>query len=247
MQNTETAAHPKLAKIRKMLNLAEDPGATEAEAAAFTEKASAMIAQYGLEKALAEHADVDPTKIEQRVREFQAPYARDRATLAYAVAVALGCQGVLSPQVIRGRKVDMLHLFGTAADLERASMLYTSLLLQGGRDLSRTPLHPGQNKAAFIRSWWSGFTVTVSDRIDAAERAARTDAEGDFVAAGTSTAIVLRSKRAETGAAVREAFPSTRPGSRRLSGGGHASGTAAGNRANLGGGGTIGSRRALGS
>ena len=54
---TTTDDHPILAKVRKLLALAEDPAATTHEAETYTAKAAQLIADYGIDQALLAAAD----------------------------------------------------------------------------------------------------------------------------------------------------------------------------------------------
>ena len=49
--NTEVG-DPLLARVRKLLAKAEDPGCTPAEAEALTDKAAQLIAKYGVDRAM---------------------------------------------------------------------------------------------------------------------------------------------------------------------------------------------------
>ena len=110
--DTATSTDKRLEKVRKLLALAEDPAATPHEAETFTAKAAELIAAYGIDEALLAATKPNEKNIEKRVMVMHAPYARDKSTLAYGVAVALGVQGVICPKRdARGSKIDELHLF----------------------------------------------------------------------------------------------------------------------------------------
>lgn len=230
-----------LAKVRKLLAQAEDPACTVAEAEAFTAKAAAMVAAHGIDEALLAAKDPGRDAVGDRVVDLDAPYAREKGALGAEVARGVRCEAVLR----QDRRYDerwtvhtdlSLHVFGHAADLRAFEVLFTSLLLQGTRDVRRTPVPPGESAAAFRRTWWLGFAGAVGSRLAAAERAAAAAAEERFAAQGTSAALVLADRAAEALDALREAYPSARAGAtRRLSGSGSAHGWAAGRRADLGG------------
>lgn len=236
-----TVADPGLAKVRKLLAQAEDPACTAAEAEAFTAKAAALIAAHGIDEALLaeEQHLVDP--VGDRVLDLDAPYAREKATLGAEVARGLRCESVLRQR----RRYDesfaahtdtSLHVFGHAGDLAAFEVLFTSLLLQGTRDVARTRVPAGEGAAAFRRTWWLGFAGAVGTRLTAAEREAAAAAEERFAATGTSAALVLADRAEAAREALAAAYPDARPGSgRRLTGSGLAHGWAAGRRADLGG------------
>lgn len=215
-----------LARVRKLLAMAEDPACTQAESAAFTAKATELIAKYGVDRALLAAADPATDPVGDRVVPLEAPYALDKAGLLAGVAVPLRCR------VVRRRDRDgiRMHLFGHACDLERVELLFTSLLVQAAHGLAATPVPGAEHPAAFRRSWLAGFTAAVNARLQEAEATAVADAPGP------STALVLvdRSDRVERRMA--QAYPRLRTaGPRRLAGGGLHHGYAAGRTADLGG------------
>lgn len=228
-----TADHPMLAKIRKLLAKAENDATTSEEAEAYTAKAAALIATYGIDQALLA-ADLPTTDlVGDRIVRLEAPYARDKAELLCTVAVLLRCRAVRMTERTREGKEFSVHLFGHAADLERADLLFTSLLLQATTWLARTPIPPGEHKAAFRRSWLGGFRMAIARRLDDAERTAARAARGHTE---REVGLVLADRGAEVEQAMHEAYPrlgTARP--RRLSGSGMAGGYAAGQRADLGG------------
>ena len=66
-----------------------------------------------------------------------------------------------------------LHVFGYLSDLERADILFTSLLVQMARALARqaVPGYGGEARA-WRRSWMLGYSAAVVARVRAAEEAA---------------------------------------------------------------------------
>jgi hypothetical protein len=237
---------PILAKVRKLLALAEDPAATEHEARACTAKAAQLIADYGIDRALLAARAPTSDPVADLVVPLDPPYAADKADLLATVAHRLRCQCV---QVVRrqvGRKELSLHLFGHRSDLERTELLFTSLLLQAAHGMARTPVPPRESAAAFRRSWLAGFRIAVGDRLREAERRAEAEAAPRFTATGTSSALVLADREAQVAAAVHDAYPHAREARpRHLSGSGGADGWAAGRRADLGERRVGGSRRSL--
>lgn len=235
MSETGTAHATMLAKVRKLLAKAEDPAATEAEAETYTAKAAALVAAYGIDAALLAAGDPGADPVEDRRIPLDAPYAADKADLLGTVAMRLRCQVVR----IRSRGPDgsgwTLHVFGHRSDLERAEVLFTSLLLQASTRMLSTPVPTWDHPAAFRRSWLAGFTAAVSRRLAEVEAAAAATAEERASAGGSSTALVLADRAVEVRDAAGSAYPHARTGrSRLLSGGGAGQGFAAGQRADLG-------------
>nr|MDT0659905.1 DUF2786 domain-containing protein [Micromonospora sp. DSM 115978] len=217
-----------LTKVRKLLAKAEDPACTEAEAAAFTAKATELIARYGVDRALLAAADPGVDPVGDRVVEVLPPYALDKSGLLAGVAGALRCRSVRR----RDGAGYLLHLFGFASDLERTELLYTSLLVQAAHGLAAADVPPGAHAAAFRRSWLAGFASVVAARLRDAERAAA----GSVPSGSESLALVLADRSHRVDRRIAEVYPRIRsaPG-RRLAGGGLGSGAAAGRRADLGG------------
>ena len=129
-----------LSKVRKLLAQAEDPACTPAESAAFTAKATELIARYGVDRALLAARDPATDPVGDRVVEVVAPYARDKAGLLAAVADPLRCR------CVRRREGTgfAMHLFGFASDLERVELLFTSLLVQAAHGLAGAEVPAGR-------------------------------------------------------------------------------------------------------
>jgi len=230
-----TSADPMLAKVRKLLAKAADPATTPEEAESYTAKAAALAAAYGIDQALLAEKDPGRDPVGDRVVPLDAPYAADKGDLLSVVAHELRCRAVRRIEHQPGRKEITFHLFGHGSDLDRVEVLFTSLLLQATRDLTRTPVPRGEHAAAFRRSWLAGFNLAIRDRLADAERKAAADAAPRFAAAGSSAAIVLASRSELVESAMHDAYPHLRTARPRvLSGGGGHHGWAAGQRADLG-------------
>jgi hypothetical protein len=235
-----------LEKVRKVLAKAEDPATTPEEAESYTAKAAELIAAYGIDRALLAQADPGSDVVGDRVIELHPPYALDKAGLLAAVAIALRCQAVRRQDpAVHGKQITV-HLFGFASDLERAEVLFTSLLLQASGQLVTATVPPWESAAAFRRSWLAGFTAAVAERLRDAERRAeqaaaqRTPAAaaaGPSAPAGArSLTLVLADRGDQVQSAVQATYPRLRAAPRRaLSGSGGRDGRAAGQRADLGG------------
>ncbi|WP_028644823.1 DUF2786 domain-containing protein [Nocardioides sp. URHA0020] len=233
---TTTDDHPILAKVRKLLALAEDPAATAHEAETYTAKAAQLIADYGIDRALLAATDPGSDPVGDRVLDLDAPYAADKADLLSTVAAHLRCRAVVRTRTTARGKERSAHLFGHASDLERTELLYTSLLLQSATGLARTPVPPTEHAAAFRRSWLAGFRMAVGHRLADTEARAETEAAQRFAAAGRSSGLVLADRSAQVESTMHAAYPRLGTArARSLSGSGAADGWAAGQRADLGG------------
>ncbi|UBU09940.1 DUF2786 domain-containing protein [Nonomuraea gerenzanensis] len=215
-----------LERVRKLLAKAERTD-NEHERATFMAAASALMAKHGIDA-------LPPAGTRQvpgdRIVTLPAPWAGEKARLVSLVAQALRCRPLL---IGRGDGGQRVHVFGFAADLERADLLATSLLLQMASGLARAEL-PGEVTAvrAYRRSWLLGFTDEVYRLLCEAESRAESRAEAD--SARTGTALVLADRRAEVERAVAARYPDIRLSVPRTSGTGYRDGMAAGRRADLG-------------
>lgn len=237
----------RLDKIRKLLAKAEDPAVTAAEAEAYNTKAAELIAAYGIDAALLAAADPKKDELTSLVIGLDPPYARDKADLLWGVATPLRCKGILRTgwNAASARKELTMHLFGYRSDLDRAELLFTSLLIQAAHGLAtaepgwiRDPVrleYVRESPAAYRRTWLAGFTWAVRGRLVAAEKRAQQQAEPKPGSAGPSVALVLADRSALVKQAVEAAHPDAKTAAdRRLSGSGTREGWQAGQRADLG-------------
>ncbi|WP_204163927.1 DUF2786 domain-containing protein [Nocardioides solisilvae] len=225
-----------LAKVRKLLAKAEDPAASPEESETYTAKAAQLIAEHGIDAALLSADDPGSDRVADRVVDLDAPWARDKAHLLCDVAVQLRCRAVLRTRPAAGGPTEhSVHLFGHESDLARAELLFTSLLMQAGQRLARTPVPPREHKAAFRRSWQAGFRMSVARRLAEAEARAETAAAERTSTSGRSTGLVLADRAHEVDRALRDAYPMTRQARpRSLSGSGLRDGYLAGEQVDLG-------------
>ena len=122
-----------LDRVRKLLAKAEAEGVTPPEAEALTAKAAELMARYGIDRARLAAVRPDTDRPGSRVIDIDNPWAQVRAHLLAGLAGAMRCQCVLLSTARPGARI---HVFGYASDLERADILYTSLLLQMARGLT---------------------------------------------------------------------------------------------------------------
>ncbi|MEV6342209.1 DUF2786 domain-containing protein [Actinoplanes sp. NPDC051851] len=213
-----------LARVRKLLAMAEDPACTPGEAEAFTIKAAELIAKYGVDQAMLAAEDPAADPVGDRIVVVVPPYARDKAGLLAAVAAPLRCRVV---HLERGGTARS-HLFGHEADLARAELLFTSLLVQAAHALATSPVPWGEHPAAYRRSWLVGYTEAIRARLWEAERSAVAETPGAELVLVDRTDLVER-KRDEVYPRLAKLPP------RRLQGSGRLRGYRAGQTAHLGG------------
>lgn len=224
-----------LAKVRAMLAKAESTEFPE-EAEAFNAKAAELMARHGINEAELASSGRSSDTISQLVIEMDNPYSYEKAALLTAVAESLRCQAIATA---RGSIVVSCTVVGYGSDLERVNLLYTSLLMQSAALVTRQRPAEGSRVSTvmFRKSWFHGFNVAVRDRLVAAE--AKAEQETPAIG-GVSTALVLRDRSKEVSREFRRMFPRAVTHSRNVSSGGYRAGLAAGAKANLGSGRTVG-------
>lgn len=233
----------KLDVVRGLLAKAEST-TSEHEAEACRAKAMQLIAKYGIDEALLATEDPRLRRVGDVTFEAHAPFAAEKVALWTAVSIPLGIRSVQRKEWRDGgyyrasrsdRQVVRIHAFGRSGDLERAQLLYTSLLLQQATEFARVQYYSveenGQDKAAFRRSWLISYANRIYQRLEAVIASAVRENPG-----GAGAALVLVERDEEVNDALAEAYPKTKRAPRRkLSGAGWASGYDAANRADLGG------------
>lgn len=208
-----------LARIRKLLAVAEHPATPAAEAERAAEAAERLIIKHAIDEALIDAASQTRRLPETRTITIDPPYVSAKVVLLANVA------GAHDVRIVSHRGTDRATMVGFASDLDLVDLLFTSLLLQSATAVLRQ-LDTGR---AFRRAFLIGFASEVGRRL--------ADARAEVVAetGGTSTELALRSRREEVTAAMNEAFP--RLGTTRTtvsSGQGLAAGHRCGAEANLG-------------
>jgi len=223
-----------LERVRKLLAKAESDGVTPAEAEALTAKAAELMAKYGIDQALLAVARPGTDRPADRVIDVANPWARVQAHLLCGIAAAARCQCVILPADGPGSRI---HVFGFASDIERAEVLYTSVLVQMWQGLMSAEVPArARSTRAWRRSWLLGFAAAVVARVREAEERAARGAAAATAADGRSGALVLRDRSDEIGHAVRREYPSLRKSRVTYSGSGYGSGYARGQRADIGSG-----------
>jgi hypothetical protein len=224
-----------LDRVRKLLAKAEDEGCTPEEAEALTAKAAELMARYGIDRALLGALRPETDRPADRKFRFEAPWADVKAHLLAALATALRCQCVQT-QTEDGPR---LHVFGYSSDLERAEILFTSLLVQMARALAKQAVPAYGNSAkAWRRSWMLGYCAAVVARVRAAEEEAVAAAGADAAAAdvGSSAAMVLADRSLTVRLQVSAAYPRLKKKRVTYSGSGYGDGYREGQKADIGGG-----------
>lgn len=225
-----------LDRVRKLLAKAEDEGCSPAEAEALTAKAAELMARYGIDRALLGALRPETDRPADRVFTLANPWGDVKRHLLAGLATALRCQCVQT----RSDQGTRLHVFGYMSDLERADILFTSLLVQMARALAReaVPGYGGEARA-WRRSWMLGYAAAVVARVRAAEEtavaSASAGADGAEGANGQSAALVLADRSLVVRRQVSAAYPRLRKTRVTYSGGGYGDGYREGQKADIGG------------
>jgi hypothetical protein len=219
-----------LDRVRKLLAKAEDEGCSPAEAEALTAKAADLMARYGIDRALLGALHPESDKPADRVFTLANPWGDVKRHLLAGLAMALRCQCVQTRSVDGTR----LHVFGYTSDLQRADILFTSLLVQMARALAaqRVPAYGGAARA-WRRSWMLGYCTAVVARVRAAEEAAVATAPAPD-SGGPSAALVLADRSLVVRRQVAAAYPRLRKARVTYSGGGYGDGYREGQKADIG-------------
>lgn len=246
-------------KIRALLDKAEATS-FPAEAEALTAKATALMASWQITEAMlaAGRPPADRGAITTLDVELgKGHYVNARLSLLASAASFAQCR-VLTSTGWNGR---VGQLIGHAADVTRAEMLYTSLLVQATAAATAAPVdaRSGLSTTSWRRNFLLGFARTTNDRLFEATEAAIAEAEARAAAnarhessangSPTSVALVLAERVDEVDAWIRSEHGrvgTARP-ARASSAAGWTQGRAAGQRADLGLGGRLsGRQRSLG-
>jgi hypothetical protein len=223
-----------LDRVRKLLSKAEDEACPPAEAEALTAKAAELMARYGIDRALLGALHPETDRPADRVFTLGNPWGDVKRHLLAGLATALRCQCVQT----RHETGTRLHVFGYNSDLQRADILFTSLLVQMARALAAQPVPAyGGAARAWRRSWMLGYCSAVVARVRAAEEAAAAagGAEAGDSAGGRSAALVLADRSLVVRRQVTAAYPRLRKTRVTYSGSGYGDGYREGQKADIGG------------
>jgi hypothetical protein len=229
---TSEAPDKLLDRVRKLLAKAEDESCTPPEAEALTAKAAELMARYGIDRALLAAVRPETDAPSSRMVDIDNPWGRVKAHLLCGLGSALRCQCIM----LTSRSGLKIHVFGYASDIERADVLYTSVLIQMWHGLAAATVPQwSTSPRAWRRSWLLGFAAAVISRVKAAEQAAQKESERAAPAGQSSrTALVLADRSLVIRTAVAREYPVTRTARTTYSGTGYGAGYAQGQRADIG-------------
>ena len=221
-----------LDRARKLLARAEDESVTPTEAVALTGKAAELMARYGIDRARLGAQCPATDQPADTVMTLEDPWAGVKAHLLGGLGQALRCQCV----ELDDDSATRMHVFGYASDLERAAILFSSLLVQMTRGLAARQVPESRAKA-----WMVGFIAAVVSRVRAAEQAAAQAADGSGTEGpaaggdGLSTAVVLADRELVIRRITEQAYPRTEKTYITFTGGGYCDGYRQGQNADISG------------
>ncbi|ULR54654.1 DUF2786 domain-containing protein [Streptomyces deccanensis] len=231
-----------LIKVRSLLRKAENSGATEEEARAYLDKATELMAKYGIEQAMLDDAVTEPERPVDRIVDLYPPYVKEGRRLLARIGYEMRCRSVYPGGKDNRHRV---HLFGFETDLQATEVLFASLrlqMLEGADRADRRHRPAGEDARAYKRSWMLGFIREVTARIAAAQQAARAAAEEEAgadeeqLSGGRSVALVLADRTTVVQAQLDARYPKlskARP--TKFKGTGYWQGVADGREADIGG------------
>lgn len=196
----------KLAKIRALLAKAESTTFPE-EAETYTNKAMALMVQYGIDDAMLAASGEKKEEIITRVVEIRNPYSTNKIQLLHSVAQSQSCMSIALPDR-SGKSYSRATVVGYESDVDRVELLFTSLLLQASGQLTRVrpDWRDGTSTTVYRKAWFFGFVDEISKRLDAIrEHAAR---QSENIRPGT--ALVLADRGSIVKARFNEMFPRSR-------------------------------------
>lgn len=187
-----------LNKIKKLLALTEERGATPDEAATAAAKVQALLDEYNL--SLEDVPTDDPTvnevvSVDERLaQKARSPYAKVLAGLLHVIAITNWCRSIYF-QSIGGAR-----LYGTKANVQVVRYLYAYLARALMQEAKRT-VPPGENAVSWTVSFIEGARHEIYARLRA--RRAEQRATGDR----TNALVVVNDLRVDE--RVRADFPRT--------------------------------------
>jgi hypothetical protein len=195
-----------LERVRALLAKAESTTYPD-EAETFTAGAQALMARYRIAAAMVEARGERRRDGPSAVRVgIDAPYESAKVSLLTAVAVANRCRTVWT------RSLGFCTAVGFAGDLDVVQTLFTSLLVQATRAMTREgPRVDGRGRSrtrAFRHAFLLAFAQRIGERL--AEESSRQEHEAAAEPGGQQLLPVLAARGAEVDRTLAELFPHLR-------------------------------------
>jgi hypothetical protein len=227
------------AKIEALLAKANANGVTPEESETYTAKAEELMVKWGIEEAELEAGGQHKAEpiIEVSI-DFAATYGPTMVMFAFNICNGFGNLRNLQTSLSGPRGRRRFWIIGHESDVTAVQMLIASLQIQAMRELKAwQKVDEGRKYRTEWENWKANrqFLISFSTAVAKRLRATRVRVEETVTEPGT--ALVLASKKAKVDAWMDEAHPNLRKarGGQYGSNHGRAAGTAAGERASLGG------------
>ncbi len=196
-----------LSRVRALLAKAESTP-YPAEAETFTAGAQALMARHSIDAALLDAGEAPRTSAPTAVRiGIDNPYEAPKTALLTAVARANRCRTVWA------KELGFCTVVGFPADVQVAETLFTSLLVQATRAMTREGSRTDDTGRSRTRAFRHSFLLAYGQRIG--ERLSQTRARVEGEAGGEALLPVLAARDLEVDRAMTELFPRLRRTRRR--------------------------------
>lgn len=237
------STHPSDPWLRRVQALLAKAESTDfpAEAEALLAKVQELMTRHAIDEAMVRASGAaEAGVVRSEVIVVEPPYANARSALLGAVAMANGCRMVVARS---GGGAQRCVVVGHAGDLANTATLFAALSMHATRAMLSAPVPPYDTPRRFRHAFVLAFAARISERLQAATRSARAEAEH---AAGRSLVPVLADRSQAVAQAFAELFPRTRAVRTQSSSfAGQRSGRAAADRADVGHTGLTGARGRL--
>lgn len=240
MSEPDSRVQKKMRQIQGLLAIANDERAEEGHRENAMEKAVQMMAEHGVtEMMLGIHREASEDRIISRRIPIEGTYSYEQMNLAAHIGYALNCESTY--RHYRDIVFSIL-LIGYRSDVERAEVLYTSLLMQALNGIKGIRPHSDATASEtkqYRKSWLRGFATRVKTRLVEAERAARSRYDREHTATDSQpgTALVFQGRAAQVKAFYDEMYGDLKKSrsQRQIDAHGARAGARAGDQADIGG------------
>jgi hypothetical protein len=193
----------KLSAVRALLAKAERTEFPE-EARALTSKAQELMVRYALTEAQLQASNfAKRDHVVTIAVAVEVPYRSAKGLLLSEVAGANNCRVI--------EDGSRYHVVGFSSDIERAQLVFTSLLVQAGREMLVAHKEPWMNTKSFRHAFLIGYAAEIGTRLVKQVDATVNDLR---FAGGSDILPVLADRRHEVDRAVRDRWGGTLGSSR---------------------------------
>jgi hypothetical protein len=223
-----------LSRIKKLMNMTVERGATVEEAATAQAKAQALLFEHNLSMASVDAHSLDKTGEQYAKTAYELREGKDqsmdwRRTLLYIIAKANFCTAITHPDTPR-----LMSMIGKPSNIEIVTYLYEHVQREVHKLAKAAQRLQTSQKSTYYTAFCRGACATIKERL-------REQSTKSAAAGAACTALVVQSQ-ADLDKAITRWFPYLVAG-RRKTGGRSADGFAYGKAAGAG----IGLNRGVGS